>query len=251
MSQAVYVAWRSGAPDGGRWGPVGRLEHGSSGYRFVYTRGAKTVPGFAPFAGMPDLQGVYESDELLPLFANRLLAKSRPEYEAYLRWGGFDPNSPPDPLAILAVTEGRRQTDLLEIFACPAPDASGCYVGKFFLHGVQRVGPESRARIERLAPDEELRLLEEPENPHDRNAVRILTKDNYHVGYVPRYLAYDVGQLAGGRGAEFVKLHVERVNPDAPLQQRLLCRVDACWPAGFQPCSGEEFQPIVGALTPV
>lgn len=251
MSQTVYVALRSGAPEGGQWGPVGRLEHGGSGYRFVYTKGAKTVPGFEPFTGMPNLEEVYESDELLPLFANRLLAKSRPEYEAYLMWGGFDPNNPPDPLAILKVTEGRRETDLLEIFACPMPDANGCYIGKFFLHGVQRVGPESRARIERLMPDEELRLVEEPENPHDQRAVRIYTQDSCHVGYVPRYLAYDVRQLSGGCGAEFVKLYVERVNPKAPFQQRLLCRVHACWPDGFQPCNGEEFQPIVADLTPV
>jgi hypothetical protein len=43
---------------------------------------------------------------------------------------------------------------------------------------------------------------------------------------------------------DFIKVHVHRVNRDAPLQQRLLCRMHACWPAGFKPCSGDEFQPI-------
>ncbi|HEV3417251.1 MAG TPA: hypothetical protein VG056_10570 [Pirellulales bacterium] len=35
-----------------------------------------------------------------------------------------------------------------------------------------------------------------------------------------------------------------RVNPDAPLQNRVLCRMRGCWPDGFQPCSGDDFLPI-------
>jgi hypothetical protein len=248
MSQALYVAWRSGEPDNGQWGPVGRLEHADGLYRFVYTRGAKTFPGFPGFTGMPDLEAVYESDELFPLFANRLLAKSRPEYEAYLAWGGFDPNNPPDPLAILGVTEGRRATDSLEIFPCPTPDANGCYVGKFFLHGVRWIAPEALERVTRLKPDEALVLRPEPATPTDPNAQAIYTQDGVRIGYVPRYLAFDVGQLTTGCGADYVELRVERVNSDAPLQQRVLCRVNACWPDGFQPCNKDEFQPIVANL---
>ncbi|HEY8751171.1 MAG TPA: hypothetical protein VIM11_24520 [Tepidisphaeraceae bacterium] len=46
----------------------------------------------------------------------------------------------------------------------------------------------------------------------------------------------------------FVELRVERVNPGAPLQQRLLCRMNSCWPSGFSPCHDEDFQPIAGHL---
>ncbi len=88
MHNALFVAWRFTTPDGGRWGPIGRLEYTGAGYRFVYTQGARKLPGFVPFPEMPDLDAVCESDELFPLFANRLLARSRPEYEAYLAWGG-------------------------------------------------------------------------------------------------------------------------------------------------------------------
>jgi hypothetical protein len=38
------------------------------------------------------------------------------------------------------------------------------------------------------------------------------------------------------------------VNRDAPLQQRLLCRMQSCWPDDFQPCSGHEFQPIAAGV---
>ena len=115
MTSALFVAWRSPETTGGRWGPVGRLEHGTGGYQFLYTRGAKTLAGFQPFPEMPRLDVVYELDELFPLFANRLLSKSRPEYQAYLTWGGFDPNDTPDPIGLLGVTEGLRATDQVEV----------------------------------------------------------------------------------------------------------------------------------------
>jgi hypothetical protein len=31
------------------------------------------------------------------------------DYDAYWRWGGFDPNDPSDPISVLGVTEGIRQ----------------------------------------------------------------------------------------------------------------------------------------------
>ena len=136
MTTALFVAWRGGQPHRG-WGPVGRLEHDGGVYRFCYTQGARTLRGFQPFPQMGDLEQVYESEELFPLFANRLLSPNRPEYEAYLRWGGFEPGTQPDPIAILGVTEGKRETDSIEVFPCPAPDADGCYLNKFFLHGLR------------------------------------------------------------------------------------------------------------------
>lgn len=214
-------------------------------YRFCYTRGARMVGGFCPFPGMPDLEQVYESEELFPLFANRLLSRSRPEYESFLRWGGFDPNSPPDPIAILGITEGRRETDFVEVFPCPAPDAMGCYLNKFFLHGIRWRGPAAVERISRLGPEELLVVRPEPSNQVDPNAVGVYADDGaVMIGYVPRYLAHDVNALLRQCGPSSVQLFAERVNRDAPLQLRVLCRMHACWPEGFQPCRGEAFLPI-------
>src|SRR3546814_11059461 len=61
------------------------------------------------------------------MLTNRLLSRSRPEYEAWLTWSGFDPKDPPEPLAVLGVTEGIRQTDALEVFPRPLPDAQANY----------------------------------------------------------------------------------------------------------------------------
>jgi hypothetical protein len=249
MTTALFVAWRGGDANHGAWGPVGRLEHDGGLYRFCYTRGARTLAGFQAFPQMEDLEQIYESEELFPLFANRLLAPSRPEYEAYLRWGGFAAGSQPDPIAILGVTEGKRETDSVEVFPCPTPDADGCYLNKFFLHGLRWVPPEAHQRILRLTENERLFVMLDVWNAHDPNAVAIRTESPpMMIGYVPRYLATDVWELLRQCQPEFCKLFVQQVNRDAPLQQRVLCRLHACWPAGFRPCSGDSFEPIVAAV---
>jgi hypothetical protein len=243
--KALLVASRSDA-DAGGWRPVGRLDYDHGVYRFVYTKGARKAKGFTPFSGMEDLEAVYESVELFPVFANRLLPKSRPEYEAFLRWSGFDPANAPEPLAILGVTEGIKPTDMIEVFPCPVPDAQGCYFTRFFLHGLRYMPATAIQRIAALKEDEELSPMLDIANPTDRRAVALRTMkgDRVMIGYVPRYLAQDFWGLMEGCGPQSVQMFVHRVNRDAPLQQRLLCRVHACWPVNFQPCSGEEFEPI-------
>ena len=247
---SLFVAWRPPMPDQTGWRPVGRLELDGELYRFWYTQGARK-PGFRPFSQMENLALVYEAEELFPLFANRLLPKSRPEYEAYLRWSGFDIGNPPDPILVLGVTEGIRQTDAVEVFPCPVPDADGCYLNKFFLHGIRWLPAATVERIGRLKDGQRLRLMLDLQNEADPNAVALRTDEELmQIGWVPRYLANDVGQLVQKCDVDFIELFVDRVNGDAPLQNRVLCRMHACWPDGFQPCSGEDFAPIpAGVLT--
>jgi len=194
---------------------------------------------------MESLDQVYESRELFPLFANRLLSKSRPEYEAYLRWSGLDIDHPPDPIMVLGVTEGIRQTDAVEVFPCPVPDAQGCYFNKFFLHGTGWLPKETVGRMAKLKEDERLKLMLDLQNEYDRQAVAVRTEtERMLIGYVPRYLAHDVWQLVRECEMDFIELRVARVNRDAPLQNRVLCLMRACWPEGFQPCHGDDFLPI-------
>lgn len=240
---SLFVAWRPPETHAG-WRPIGRLDHEEGLYRFCYTHGAKR-DGFRGFRGMDQLGEVYESEELFPIFANRLLSKSRPEYESYLRWSGFDPASPPDPIVVLGVTEGLRQTDAIEVFPCPVPDASGCYFNKFFLHGIRWMPPSAESRIRNLEPDEPLCLMADMQNRYDPGAVAVRTEaDRTMIGYVPRYLARDFWDLHKECEIDFIKLAVDRVNHDAPLQNRVLCKLTACWPDNFRPCSHNDFVPI-------
>ena len=249
MNHGLLVAWRSESGTRG-WGPVGRLEYDGSVYRFVYTRGARTLEGFRPFPQMENLEEIYESAELFPLFANRLLPKSRPEYEAFLRWGDFDPDNPPDPISLLGVTEGIRQTDSVEVFPCPVPDNMGCYLNKFFAHGLRWLPAQAHDRIARLQVNEPLYMMADFFNETDRQAVALRTnEERMLIGYVPRYLAHDVWNLVQGCELDFIQLTVKRVNRDAPQQQRLLCQMNACWPEGFQPCKDDSFLPIPSQIS--
>ncbi|WDQ18821.1 HIRAN domain-containing protein [Rhodopirellula sp. P2] len=243
MNPRLYVAWRADTPNP-VWGPVGRLSQLRGVYSFCYTRGALTLPGFEPFSGMEDLNRVYESRRLFPLFENRLLPKSRPEYRKYLHWSGFDPDDPPQPLVLLGRTEGRKQTDSVEVFPQPVPDSHGCYVNYFFAHGIRYHLPNAAPVLDNLHLGDRVMLRPQPQNPKDANAVGIFVGET-PLGYVPKYLAAEVGRLIRDCPETTIKLAVERINPDAPTQQRLLCRLDACWPPGFQPCQDDTFQPLV------
>jgi hypothetical protein len=247
MLNALYVAWRGSDPNHG-WGPVGRLERIDGLYRFYYTRGARKLPGFHPFPQMKDLDQIYESAELFPLFANRLLSPSRQEYDAFLQWSGFDPVTQPDPIAILGVTEGLRQTDSVEVFPCPLPDPTGNLITKFFLHGIRWVSPTALQRIQCLVPGESLQMIPDDTNQFDPHAMGLHTvREPQRIGYVPRYLAQDARTLLHN-DPDSVRVSVERLNSDAPLQQRVLCRLHAPWPTEFVPCAGEQFEPIPEAL---
>ncbi len=253
MTASLYVASRSGGDTNGQWAPVGRLDRTNGQYQFRYTRGAETLENFSPFAGMPDLHEVYTSDELLPLFANRLLARSRPEYEAHLRWCGFAASTLPDSLALLSVTEGRRATDAVEVFACPEPDADGRYVSTFFAHGLRCLPQSAKDRIDRLQAGDPLYVVHDASNAHDADAMTLIAAAvdaAIKVGFVPRYLASDIRMLTARAGGNVPRVTVARVNGDAPLQYRLLCRVQMEWPAGFRPCAGKGFEPVNGTISP-
>lgn len=241
---SLFVAWR---PEAG-WRPIGKLEFDGQVYRFCYTQGARRQP-FKPFRGMEELEKVYESDQLFPLFENRLLPTSRPEYEAFLRWSGFDAAIAPEPLVLLGVSEGLRQTDAIELFPCPTPNADGQYVNQFFVHGIRWLAEATLARIAALQPRERLKLLFDFQNAYDPQAVAVRTDESAMlIGYVPRYLAGDVWRLLREGNGTLIELFVERVNPDAPIQNRVLCRMHATWPDGMTPCNGDDFQPISAAV---
>lgn len=132
------------------------------------------------------------------------------------------------------------------MFPCPVPDSYGCYLNKFFVHGLRWMPAASHERVARLADGEKLYPMPDLCNENDPEAVALRTgdPDRVLVGYVPRYLARDVRKLIGECKPEFISVFAERLNKDAPLQQRLLCRMNTCWPQGFLPCDDEAFRPI-------
>jgi len=110
------------------------------------------------------------------------------------------------------------------------------------VHGI-RFHPGATEKIGQLRSGDQLSLRLEPENPVDKHAVAIDAEGD-PIGYAPRYLARDIARLMKECPSQAVQLVVQKLNKDAPTQQRLLCRMEACWPEGFSPCDSVDYQPI-------
>lgn len=175
------------------------------------------------------------------MFKNRLLAKFRPEYRAYLDWLDVGLETQ-DPMLLLARSGDARGTDLLEVFPQPEANAEGDYELCFFSHGLRHQSAETLARIARLNVGESLGLALVDDNPVDSFAIVLHTDDQVKAGFCPRYLAPDLRGLLESDAPW--RLIVARVNPDAPIQFRLLCKLVFKLPQGAGFFVGEEFQPV-------
>lgn len=237
--KALFIAWQN--PKTHSWSPVGRLTREGGIYNFVYTRGAEDAADFRPFGRMQNLHKGYKSKELFPIFANRILAKNRPEYKDYLGWLGLT-NARYDELEELARTGGLRATDSLELFPCPEPNERKNYEVYFFCRGLKYLHPENKERARNLKPRERLYLMQDLQNSQDGMALLLRTDDPITlVGYSPRYYSAEFTQLIKSSGPEHVNVTVEKINHDAPSQYHVLCKLTSPWPANFTPCASEEF----------
>jgi hypothetical protein len=93
--KTLFLAWRPNRSDisigtgFAPWFPIGRLEGEpeQNWFRFVYTRGvlaARAQTGFQSLEAFPRFGEAYESQELFPLFRNRLISPKRQDYAEYL-----------------------------------------------------------------------------------------------------------------------------------------------------------------------
>ncbi|WP_088243221.1 HIRAN domain-containing protein [Calothrix rhizosoleniae] len=242
--KTLFLAWQD--PKSRSWFPIGRLTFNGNKYEFVYTYGAKKAQSehdFQLLYSFPELDKVYTSTELFPLFSNRVMRRSRPDYKNYLECLNI-PEGEDDPIAILSRSGGRKVTDHFEIFPYPKADKNGLYHIHFFAHGL-RYFPECAIEcINQLQTGEPLYLTHDFQNPYDPHALLLRTEDKHNVGYCPRYLVHDFFQIIR-QNPELVKVHAERVNQaPTPLKLRLLCNITTKWHEGFTPFSSEEYQPM-------
>jgi hypothetical protein len=244
-SKILFLAWQD--PQTRRWFTVGRLRRMDTGdYEFVYVEGfnsARSVAGMEPLVGFVEPHLRYLSDRLFPLFQNRIMSPGRDEYRAYIQRLGFE-TAPTDPLEILARSEGHRTTDTLQVFPAPTlrrvENQSICSF-EFFIHGMRYAQPDAQ-KVE-LEPGTTLFPMWDFQNVSDPNALTLRTSTNLLLGWVPRFYCTDILKLRAYD--QKMELTVARMN-QAPVPSwfRILCRLEAHCPEGFQPFSGEEFQPI-------
>lgn len=247
--KTLFVAWQDKA-NTRAWYPIGRLDANvaKSRYEFKYTQGAEIArqrAGMEPLDAFPDFHRIYQSSELFPLFRNRILGEGREDFKDYIQQLGLDPQHA-NPLEILALTGGERQTDNLEVFPKTIRHKNGDFSCRFFLHGWRHVNDAAQERLLQLKSGEHLRVAIELNNPVTVLAVQLETPDDYHmIGWTPRYLVKDLFQ-AICESPNDIRATVVKVNPTpAPSKQRVLIEIKGRWDVNYEPMSAPEFQPLL------
>jgi hypothetical protein len=240
----LFVAWQ--ARDTSRaWFPIGRLDASTANkeYVFRYTRGALRAherAGFEPLVAFPEFERRYESTELFPFFENRVLDPRRKDFAEYLGWLALDPASA-DPIEILSLTGGERQTDSLEVFPKVNKLPDGSFNCRFFLHGLRHVSAAGRERAEHLKPGEALQVAVEVNNPATGLAVQLQTGDCHILGWAPRYLIQDLCAAIAEHAR--IEAKVTRINRiEAPSARRLLIELKGGLPSHVEPMAADEYE---------
>ncbi len=242
QERSLFVSWRD--PVGSNH-PIGRLLRrlGPDGeaYRFSYLKAVEQLEEFEPLPGLPDLHRRYESSRLFPVFANRLMPRSRPDFGLLASRVDLDRDA--DPFEVLARTGGRRVTDRIEVFAPPERTPAGESTLLFLARGIRDV-PGAVEAVARLAAGDRLVVADQPDNESSARAILRRATDASQIGWVPDYLVEHVHELRQLNGEDPV-ITVEHVN-DATVaaHMRLLCRLRAPWPDGYKPFADEAFQPL-------
>ena len=240
MSELI-VAWQN--QYNREWIPIGKLHYDGDIYTFFYTKGAKRAKeaGFKLLPRMDTLEQTYyaSKEALFPTFANRLLTKSRPEYEDYKQWLSL---SDDNAMEELAKNNGIRATDSIQLYAIPQKKDNQ-YKLEFFSHGISHLTPHYQQRVAKLETREKLFIAKDIQNEFDNNALFIRTKDPVEiVGYIPRIYAKDISYLLDNDKS--ANLEVKQINKDAPMQFQLLCSFNAKWKSGFKPFDDEDFESL-------
>ena len=262
MIKTLFLAWQAaqpgpqGGPASRAWYPIGRLDSLPEErlFRFAYTGGAQRAQreaGFAALEAFPEFERVYEDDELFTLFQNRLISPRRGDYPAFLERLAMDAEHA-DPMDVLAISEGRRETDHLEVFPQLKARRDGSFAVRFFLHGWRHVNASAQERLLRLTESEALRVAVELNNPATVGAVQLQTANDYFMlGWAPRYLVTDLLKAMATAPA-VIEARVLKMNLEpAPYNQRLLVELTGRFADGFQPMSGPDFQLLVPATAAV
>ena len=243
--QSLFLAWQD-TERSRAWFPIGRLdaEMERSRYWFGYTRGATRAAknaGLQPLPAFPDFRKTYESSELFPLFRNRVMGTDREDFRDYLQQLDLQPGTV-DPIAILAVTGGTRQTDHFEVFPKLERRPDGTFTCRFFLHGSRHVPEIAHRRIDALKAGEPIRVSIEVNSPATPVALQLQSEDYVLLGWAPRYLVDDLMNVIV-KSPDNISAHVVRVNPPpAPINQRVLLELAGSLPVKYEPMSGPDFQ---------
>ena len=219
---------------------VGLLTCVDSTYRFSYLRSAGTVEGFQPFLGFPDLERKYAAAALFPLFTQRVMRRSRPDFNRYRRALGLDVDN--SDWSILGRSQGQGEGDGIRVFPEPDVHEAGVTSSTCFVHGLgdrMRQDPRVEPALIRLIVGNRPRLLEERATAEDTRALLVVEGKGVPLAWVPDLLLSHLDTIRSHGAPELFV--VDTNGPDVPPDYRLLVMLRGTAPVGYRPFDGPEW----------
>jgi hypothetical protein len=187
----LYLIWKE--PISRRNYIVAQLSKNSQ-YEFSYGYEVEQAikVGFELLIPFDDIHKVYKSDTLFPTFSSRLPDSKRRGIERILE--KYDLKEF-DEYKLLKRSGARLPIDSLEFIDPIFEEHNGEIKRIFHIAGVRHYigcnGDNCEKSIH-LSVGDRLSLELESTNEYDINAIKIMYKDNEHVGYLPRYYSESV-----------------------------------------------------------
>ena len=88
-------------------------------------------------------------------------------------------------------------------------------LSRFSIKGTYYRTFEDIERANKLQKGETLYLVPEPNNEYDKNAIKVLTEDNVHIGYIPKELCRLFNDILEGKISEIYVIDIN-FGIDAP-----------------------------------
>lgn len=174
---------------------IGELSKNSH-YQFKYCDQIEEAEkqGFTPLTSFPDLDRVYESEVLFPVFESRLPDKKRKDIGSILKKYEMDEY---EPYQLLKRSGARLPIDNL-YFIDPIIDVNIPLKRKFYIAGARYyIGCEGKDcdKSLEISKQDKVFLELEPDNIKDPKAIKVLNKERDLLGYIPRYYSSRVFEM--------------------------------------------------------
>lgn len=222
-SREFRVIWQD--KETRRFVHVGWLQFTGQQYVFSYTDEARSHARFQPFPMLPVYDKSYRSKDLFPFFAIRLTSTADPQYDAVLNAVGLTRGGA-TPAELLARCPTESPHDTIQVIPEPTEMSDGTLLRLFLVSGISHADqqdPQVSRHISNLTEGSLLRVVPEPHNPEDPNALQLVADDK-PVGWVPNYLLNEIHRYINSNRS--ISFAVARANgPGVPWHLRLLCRM--------------------------
>ncbi|WP_020007168.1 HIRAN domain-containing protein [Salinicoccus albus] len=207
----------------------------SNKYKFRGLRDAQKN-GYSYLFPFKDLDKKYRNSVMFPTFTKRLPSKSRPDYVKLLKMFGLDENA--SDMEILRITKGKTGVDNYE-FITPLTVEGNKLDTQFFIEGIRHYDFSDIANPEKYFEENpELNLIKDP-MVHDSTAIKILTKNNHVLGYIPAVYSKILTEMMD---CTRLKLNVSHVNRDTLPQLALYVNIKASIPLSFLNEFSDDFE---------